>query len=782
MNGPIARWCIKHPAWCATLWLGGLGAGFAFLTYAASRSAPLQTVAGLVSTTFGLLFLDRYIRGACEEHPFGWLIVGAISLSASCWVIRRGFQDVSASRVAVGVILGLVALVVIGRVLVVLGARQPGVWTTLGVALTAIGALAAALEVQPVIGGAIALLGLLLLRVGVGPLCERSPQAAKGCFMLGAGWTTLGCSVLVWGTYRSLLSVSLLGAFLLIVGLIPLTAGWLALDVRPIGANGAMLIGASAASIGFFFFPRDGAEWVPRIVALLIAAIGVSFSWRGEGFLVAAVIGFVLVWVLVDRVDHAPLDPNPNAPERILALGDSYISGEGSTTFFPQTNLVGNPENQCRRSSTAYPYLVASDLGMGLDFFACSGAIATQIDDVGQMPDSPAGVDGKEAQLNDPPANVSRIRAVLVSIGGNDAQFGDIGIACVLPGSCAQLRETWLVNVGRIGNGITKAFNAIRDKYGASVPIIAIPYPSLLTEEGCDWSAFNRSEHEFLSEFVTILDDRVRKSAEQAGIHYFAKGLFAFQGRRICDGQGPNGTVMNFFNFHPTEGGFLDRINPTNWLHGTFHPKPAGHEAIAKMLEPRLTAILAKVSAGKHPNPEPNPAATFEVPRVELLKTVLVNPRTALPTDEEMCPFQKVSPFATILPLVDAQDTFKLDAQDSAPICHTRPDGSWTDGEQDLDRSGELVQVQPELPDKGFKQLFVYEANDDTWQLRIVEYCNRNDNCPHDVHAWTVEQLALAARNMIVPILLMLIGSWLGALGLRRKLVQVGAVMVASEQ
>jgi len=56
-------------------------------------------VAGLVFTTFGLLFLDRYVRGACEEHPYAWSAVGLISLGGSGWVIRRGYQGVSASRV-----------------------------------------------------------------------------------------------------------------------------------------------------------------------------------------------------------------------------------------------------------------------------------------------------------------------------------------------------------------------------------------------------------------------------------------------------------------------------------------------------------------------------------------------------------------------------------------------------------------------------------------------------------------------------------------------------------
>lgn len=75
--------------------------------------------------------------------------------------------------------------------------------------------------------------------------------------------------------------------------------------------------------------------------------------------------------------------------------------------------------------------------------------------------------------MDNVPADASPpYRLVLVTIGGNDSLFGEIGIACVLPGSCNDLREHWLVNVGRIGPGITKAYEEIKEKVG-EVPIVA---------------------------------------------------------------------------------------------------------------------------------------------------------------------------------------------------------------------------------------------------------------------------------------------------------------------
>lgn len=91
------------------------------------------------------------------------------------------------------------------------------------------------------------------------------------------------------------------------------------------------------------------------------------------GLLVAAVAAIALVIVSAgeDPETSGP-DPNPSSSFKIVALGDSYISGEGAARFFPGTDHPGS--NECRRAATAYPYLVAEALGASLTFVACSGA------------------------------------------------------------------------------------------------------------------------------------------------------------------------------------------------------------------------------------------------------------------------------------------------------------------------------------------------------------------------------------------------------------------------
>src|SRR5262245_56784508 len=60
------------------------------------------------------------------------------------------------------------------------------------------------------------------------------------------------------------------------------------------------------------FWPKGVPDWLPWVAGGLLALLGASFVLRGEGFLAVVLIGFVLVWVLVDRTDDAPLDPYPD--------------------------------------------------------------------------------------------------------------------------------------------------------------------------------------------------------------------------------------------------------------------------------------------------------------------------------------------------------------------------------------------------------------------------------------------------------------------------------------
>ncbi len=78
-----------------------------------------------------------------------------------------------------------------------------------------------------------------------------------------------------------------------------------------------------------------------------------------------------------------------------VALGDSYMSGEGAREFISGTNTVEPNEsrtNECRRATSAWGYRLA-EVNYGLEdvphrvlFLPCSGAVAGNIDTVEYKP------------------------------------------------------------------------------------------------------------------------------------------------------------------------------------------------------------------------------------------------------------------------------------------------------------------------------------------------------------------------------------------------------------
>ena len=110
---------------------------------------------------------------------------------------------------------------------------------------------------------------------------------------------------------------------------------------------------------------------------------------------------------------------------------------------------------------------------------------------------------------------------------GNDVRFGDIVAGCLLPGSCAERREVWLDNVTALGPELTKGYTALRDTFDAdgdgSTAIVVMPSRSSHRGHLRD-SPLDGSEHEFIYEFTTVLNQQLAASAAQAGVHFFADG------------------------------------------------------------------------------------------------------------------------------------------------------------------------------------------------------------------------------------------------------------------
>lgn len=100
-------------------------------------------------------------------------------------------------------------------------------------------------------------------------------------------------------------------------------------------------------------------------------------------------------------------------PVRYAALGDSYSSGEGTFDYI-------DPQQRCHRSKKSYSYLLASDFSLGDPLLvACAGAIT---DDVFSERDGEPAQGGKLSSDNE---------VVTLTIGGNDALFGEVLNRCI---------------------------------------------------------------------------------------------------------------------------------------------------------------------------------------------------------------------------------------------------------------------------------------------------------------------------------------------------------------
>ncbi len=428
---------------------------------------------------------------------------------------------------------------------------------------------------------------------------------------------------------------------------------------------------------------------------------------------------------------------------------------------------------------------------------------------LGQYPCGPSDVYGSTLQLANLPADLSSTQLVLLSIGGNDVRFGDIVAGCLLPGSCTERREIWLDNIAALGPELTEAYIRIKEEFGGDVPLVVMPYPLVLTEDTCDSSPLDASEHEFIYEFTTVLNRQLATSASQAGVHFFADGAFALQGRRLCEN---SERAINLIRLQPTDGPLMNRLSPASWTHNSMHPNRLGHRMIANALSEWLDDSKI-VESG---NPEPVDASETLLLDVRTARPYAVSPAVVgalsagVPT---ACDATQLGGFATQIAVFDEQpetgelgEAFRVPAAGAdiaSTICVTDSAGTWQpltpvqvddvddtpsminlpSAEPVAEIRGERVFVSGGRPDQScspqdrppglcdFQWLLFagpQEGEDGarTWSLRAVRYCSIDPDCENTFGEWTDSQIGQAARRVAPTIGLIFLGGWLLALGI----------------
>jgi len=357
----------------------------------------------------------------------------------------------------------------------------------------------------------------------------------------------------------------------------------------------------------------------------VILTVGLFVVWPGEAGAILVAAAFVLSWAAIDtddsrEPDRVLVDVADGAPTRwVVALGDSFISGEGADTFYEGTNVPR--VNVCRRSPTAWPDLVGAHLaklessepdgersGVAVKSFACSGATIDDVIDQPQHPDAVGPLAGEVPQFEalsawlDELGPDDEISYVLVSAGGNDAGFAELIRACVLPrASCDDdaiaLFEARAAKVESDMGRLLAVLNDVMSTTPTSTAatIVVNPYVDPLgPADGARCGTFLGvgsliPDHEVrrVKAFRLLLNTRIKSAATEAGVTYNDAG--GSVSTNLCGDSGVDEPIgHNWIELQPPDqvgdgaGRSFAALMPSDrWLMGSGHPNQYGHRAIA---------------------------------------------------------------------------------------------------------------------------------------------------------------------------------------------------------
>jgi len=261
----------------------------------------------------------------------------------------------------------------------------------------------------------------------------------------------------------------------------------------------------------------------------------------------------------------SPTSTKPNKPLKVVALGDSYSSGEGAPPFLNGTDAAGN---KCHRSSAAYPEVIfgSKPKKYNLSFHACSGAM---IEDFF----SPNQLNAKEnkAQLDwlTPDTDV-----VTLSAGGNNAHFPEVMNYCarraVWQPSC---RTIWAgavdaainsmsIGTGRSTDNFPDLFAAVHAR-SPHATVYVLGYPRFFAKNrtspcftGVPDEFFTGPDMLWINQEIAKLDSTVKNAAGKFGF-VFVDTYDSMNKHELCTNKPwlSAAQIPKAYSFHPNVDG-----------------------------------------------------------------------------------------------------------------------------------------------------------------------------------------------------------------------------------
>lgn len=217
----------------------------------------------------------------------------------------------------------------------------------------------------------------------------------------------------------------------------------------------------------------------------------------------------------------------------IVAMGDSYTSGEGVPPFDPATDTR---TNKCHRSTAAYVVVTARLTGSQQRNVACSGSQTKDL----------------FTSFKTEPSQVSRIGSdatdIVLSVGGNDVDGLEAVLTMpsqdVLAAELAQLRPNLVNTYLRVKAAAPKA------------QLHVVGYPAMF-HTGNAWCLASKARREYIVNATRQLNETIRQAAAEAKVRYIDT-FSAFSGHELCTARSyMNGIdVFNFrYSLHPNVAG-----------------------------------------------------------------------------------------------------------------------------------------------------------------------------------------------------------------------------------
>lgn len=312
--------------------------------------------------------------------------------------------------------------------------------------------------------------------------------------------------------------------------------------------------------------------------------------------------GTVDEWAIWSSMGNIPIPGSQGV--NYLGLGDSFSSGEGDhNNYLPGTDgTVEYSNEKCHISTNSYPARLGRALEGDNFSVACSGAKIKDtiykgtdkyLGNFSQLPDKVSTETYYTWRLNTleskTPGRIPQIdfvgtylpRAVTLSIGGNDVQFGDMLMKCLVnENDCGTIDDRSKANAL-----ISQQYNQLREAYSTmarkspGTEFFVVGYPLLFSEHSdrCGWNVhLSGGERRFINESTRYLNDVIAAAAYSTRVHYVdIENIFGESA--LC---GSNNTkAMNGLASGGEYGYWLLHFGQES-----FHPTAYGHQLIAESI------------------------------------------------------------------------------------------------------------------------------------------------------------------------------------------------------